>query len=75
MILYFEQTSVIKKRTQADPVFNLWGGLTRKQTGHKKNSILKIKFKKLEVPRLSIGFLTKKILLLIGQLRYFTIQL
>ena len=31
-------TIVLKKRTHVDPVFNMWWGLTPKQTGHEKKA-------------------------------------
>ena len=43
-------TSVLKRRAHADPIFNMWWGLTRKQTGHEEKSTLKIILKKVGNP-------------------------
>lgn len=52
-------TSILKKRTHADRIFNMWWGLTRKQTGDEKKAHWK-KLKKVGSAMLSIQLATKK---------------
>ena len=63
-------TSILKKKTHADPVFNMWWGLTRKQTGHEKKHIESKIEESWKCPCFLFSWRQKKMLLLIRMIRF-----